>query len=215
MTGSGELSGILRALEAAVDPLGAHPADIVNMSLGGDGDGRDLLSVAADNATRSGTLVVAAAGNSGPGEATVGSPAAAPLVLAVGASITNHRVPAATLVTPARRPITATRARFSATAPATDVTAQVIDVGTGAESDFAEAGSVKGKIVAYRGAAPSEGGLSQSIAQRAEQHGADCRIRVHRQRAQPGRRRLCPGTPGADAGHRRCLGDGPEDPGQR
>lgn len=82
---------ITLALEDAVSPvtLDLQPkpiANVINMSLGGSGTPDDATSTAADNAALTGTVVVAAAGNDGPGEATVGSPAAGRHVLAAAAS---------------------------------------------------------------------------------------------------------------------------------
>jgi len=82
---------ITLALEDAVSPvtLTLQPkpiANVINMSLGGAGTPDDATSVAADNAALTGTVVVAAAGNDGPGESTVGSPAAGRHVIAAGAS---------------------------------------------------------------------------------------------------------------------------------
>ncbi|HEY2847845.1 MAG TPA: S8 family serine peptidase, partial [Pyrinomonadaceae bacterium] len=61
-------------------------AHVINMSLGGDGGPDDAEAVASDNATLLGTIVVASAGNSGPGESTVGTPASGRHVIAVGAN---------------------------------------------------------------------------------------------------------------------------------
>ena len=82
---------ITLALEDAVSPvtLTLQPkpiANVINMSLGGAGTPDDATSVAADNAALTGTVVVAAAGNSGPAESTVGSPAAGRHVIAAAAS---------------------------------------------------------------------------------------------------------------------------------
>jgi minor extracellular serine protease Vpr len=82
---------ITLALEDAVSPvtLDLQPkpiANVINMSLGGAGTPDDATSTAADNAALTGTVVVAAAGNSGPAEATVGSPAAGRHVIAAAAS---------------------------------------------------------------------------------------------------------------------------------
>jgi len=82
---------ITLALEDAVSPvtLDLQPkpiANVINMSLGGAGTPDDATSVAADNAALTGTVVVAAAGNDGPGESTVGSPAAGRHVIAAAAS---------------------------------------------------------------------------------------------------------------------------------
>jgi minor extracellular serine protease Vpr len=82
---------ILLALEDAVSPRSltgyAKPvADVINLSLGGPGGPDDASAVAASNAALAGAVVVAAAGNDGPGESTVGSPAAGRHVIAVAAS---------------------------------------------------------------------------------------------------------------------------------
>ncbi|MGX5175166.1 S8 family serine peptidase [Aliikangiella sp. IMCC44653] len=83
--------GTLLALEDAVSPRTltgyAKPvADVINLSLGGPGGPDDSSAVAASNAALAGAVVVAAAGNDGPGENTLGSPAAGRHVIAVAAS---------------------------------------------------------------------------------------------------------------------------------
>lgn len=68
-------------------PLVQKPiANVINMSLGGAGGPNDATSVASDNAVKMGTIVVASAGNDGPVDSTVGSPAAGRRVIAVGAN---------------------------------------------------------------------------------------------------------------------------------
>ena len=63
-------------------------ADVINLSLGDTaGDPAGSTSVAANNAALAGTIVVAAAGNAGPGPGTVGSPGAATLTIAAAASL--------------------------------------------------------------------------------------------------------------------------------
>jgi subtilisin family serine protease len=84
-------SSILLAIEDAVSPqtvdLQPKPiANVINMSLGGAGGPDDPESVAADNATLLGASVVAAAGNSGPVEATIGSPGAGRRVISPAAN---------------------------------------------------------------------------------------------------------------------------------
>jgi subtilisin family serine protease len=79
------------AIEDAVSPrtLTLQPkpvAHVINLSLGGEGGPDDSSAVAASNAALLGTTVVASAGNEGPGENTVGSPAAGRHVIAVGAN---------------------------------------------------------------------------------------------------------------------------------
>ena len=69
-------------------------ADVVNVSLGGtDTEEVDLLESAIDTlSARHGTLFVVAAGNSGSGTETVGSPASADAALAVGAVERNDDI---------------------------------------------------------------------------------------------------------------------------
>jgi subtilisin family serine protease len=81
----------IMAIEDAVSPvtvdLQPKPvAHVINLSLGGPGGPDDDSAVAASNAALLGTIVVASAGNEGPNEGTVGSPAAGRHVIAVGAN---------------------------------------------------------------------------------------------------------------------------------
>ncbi|MEV4410342.1 S8 family serine peptidase [Catellatospora sp. NPDC049609] len=81
--GEGSDSQVIAGMEWA-----ASRADVVNMSLGGwePSDGSDPLSLAVDELTeRHGTLFVVAAGNDGPFDGSVSSPAAAASALTVGA----------------------------------------------------------------------------------------------------------------------------------
>lgn len=84
-------ASIILAIEDSVSPrtLTGFPkpvAHVINMSLGGAGGPDSATAIAADNAVLLGTIVVSSAGNSGPGEATVGAPAAGRHVIAVGAN---------------------------------------------------------------------------------------------------------------------------------
>jgi len=84
-------STIIMGIEDAVSPqtidLQPKPiANVINMSLGGGGGPDEPTAVASDNATLLGCSVVAAAGNSGPGEGTVGAPAAGRRVLSPAAN---------------------------------------------------------------------------------------------------------------------------------
>ena len=90
-TGSCVNASTILGIEDAVSPvtlsLQSKPvAHVINLSLGGSGGPDDATAVAASNAALLGTTVVASAGNSGPGEGTVGSPAAGRHVIAVGAT---------------------------------------------------------------------------------------------------------------------------------
>ncbi|NNE73664.1 MAG: S8 family serine peptidase [Acidimicrobiales bacterium] len=85
-TGIGDDAGIVVAIDWCANQPGV---DIISMSLTTESssDGLDAMSVAANNAvTVHGKTVVAAAGNRGDADETVGGPAAAELVVAVGAS---------------------------------------------------------------------------------------------------------------------------------
>lgn len=90
-TGSCVSASTILGIEDAVSPftLTLQPkpvAHVINMSLGGTGGPDSDTAVAADNAALLGTVVVASAGNSGPGDGTVGAPAAGRHVIAVAAT---------------------------------------------------------------------------------------------------------------------------------
>ncbi|MFC5289493.1 S8 family serine peptidase [Actinokineospora guangxiensis] len=82
--GGGSESGIIAGMEWAA----AEGADVINMSLGSPfpSDGTDPMSLAVNRITAdTGALFVISAGNSGPSEGSIGSPAAADAALTVGA----------------------------------------------------------------------------------------------------------------------------------
>lgn len=84
--GGGAMSGVMAGIEWAVLE---QKVQIINLSLGGAGpcDGSDALSTLCDEAvTQAGVVVCVAAGNSGPGERTVGAPGCARRVITVGAT---------------------------------------------------------------------------------------------------------------------------------
>lgn len=83
--GTGPTSGILAGIDRAVE----DGMDIINLSLGSSiNDPYNPLSVALNNATMAGTVAVTSAGNAGDKMYTLGTPAAAPLPISVGASST-------------------------------------------------------------------------------------------------------------------------------
>ncbi|HVG19017.1 MAG TPA: S8 family serine peptidase, partial [Blastocatellia bacterium] len=94
--GQGLVASIIACIEDAVQPrtitgLPKPVAHVINLSLGGTGGPDSPASVAADNAALAGSIVVAAAGNAGPGDAvagtgTVGSPGSGRRVITVGAN---------------------------------------------------------------------------------------------------------------------------------
>ncbi len=152
--GNGWESDIIAALQAAISPTNPDRADVVNMSLGGPGDGTDPIGRAATAATQTGAVVVVSAGNSGPAAQTVGSPGAADGVLTVGASASGVRLPVASIVTPKRDRLQFYRAPYSANPPAQPVTGDLVDVGAGNAVDYDRVGDVQGKVVAYRAVLP-------------------------------------------------------------
>ncbi|MGI5520137.1 S8 family serine peptidase [Micromonospora sp. CA-259024] len=166
-SGSGYDDDIIAALEAAVDPANPYRADLINMSLGGSGDGHDPVGRAASAAVKAGVTVVAAAGNEGPGERTMGSPALADGVLAVAASTTGVRLPVAELTSPRKEPIITYRAGVSANPPERTTTGDLVDVGEGTAADWARVGDVRGKVVLVSGA-PSSNASADDVSRFAE-----------------------------------------------
>src|SRR4030095_16689142 len=82
--GTGQFSRIIAGLEWAI----GQGARVVNMSLSSDtpSTGQDPLSLAVNAlSAEHGVLVVASAGNAGPGRGTIGAPGAADTALTVGA----------------------------------------------------------------------------------------------------------------------------------
>ncbi|MFT8320435.1 MAG: S8 family serine peptidase [Bacillus sp. (in: firmicutes)] len=87
--GSGTTEQILAAIEQAIK----DHVDIVNLSLGSEINGPDLpISLALNKVVEKGIIAVAAAGNSGPSEWTVGSPGTASKAISVGASTPNMQI---------------------------------------------------------------------------------------------------------------------------
>ncbi|WP_028784109.1 S8 family serine peptidase [Thalassobacillus devorans] len=91
--GFGTSVHVIAAIEEAVK----DGMDIINLSLGNAVNGPDWpTSVAVDKAVALGTVVVVAAGNTGPDDWTVGSPATAPKAITVGASTPPVQIPVLT-----------------------------------------------------------------------------------------------------------------------
>jgi subtilisin family serine protease len=86
--GSGSSGDITAAINAAV----LAGADIISMSLGGGGSPTSPMSAVSNNAMKAGVVVVAAAGNSGPGKETVLSPGNANEIITVGATNKNDQM---------------------------------------------------------------------------------------------------------------------------
>jgi len=85
--GSGSVSTIIAGVDWVIQHKDKYNIKVINLSLGGSesSDGTDALSQEVDKAWEDGIVVCVAAGNSGPDTYTIGSPAAAPDVITVGA----------------------------------------------------------------------------------------------------------------------------------
>lgn len=87
--GQGSMSDVIAAIDRAMDPDmdgdTSDQADIISMSLGGQGDADDPVCIAVRNAVEAGIVVVVAAGNEGPSMGSVASPGLAYEAITVGA----------------------------------------------------------------------------------------------------------------------------------
>ncbi len=91
-------TGSTDVVTEAIDRAVADGADVISMSLGSDfGTAKTPDAVAADNAARSGVVVVASSGNAGPGAYMTGTPASGTGVLSVAALDSNETFPGATI----------------------------------------------------------------------------------------------------------------------
>ncbi|MBT2733640.1 S8 family serine peptidase [Bacillus sp. ISL-7] len=90
--GSGWSSAIIGGIDKAVQ----DGMDVINLSLGAPVNNPLIAeSIAINNATLAGVTCTVSAGNSGPGEKTLGSPGTAALAITVGASDFPMAIPAA------------------------------------------------------------------------------------------------------------------------
>lgn len=86
--GSGNTSNIIAAISYAIETKDQYNTKILNLSIGSPANNncsKDPLCKAVDEAMKSGLIVVAAAGNSGPSDKTILSPGINPNVITVGA----------------------------------------------------------------------------------------------------------------------------------
>jgi subtilisin family serine protease len=84
--GLGNLGGFTSDLAAAIDQAVADGVDVINYSIGGGAGGPGADEIAFLFAEAAGVFVATSAGNSGPGEATLGNPGTMPWMTTVGAS---------------------------------------------------------------------------------------------------------------------------------
>ncbi len=88
-TGSGRISSVVRGIEWVLAHRAAYNIRVMNLSFGAPETTSyrtDPMAAAVEIAWRRGLVVVAAAGNSGPGRDTVASPGIDPYVITVGAA---------------------------------------------------------------------------------------------------------------------------------
>ncbi len=89
----GPQGGMTADLVAAIEKAVEDGVDVVNYSIGSDAASDPWLDADAQAyvaAAEAGVFVAVSAGNAGPGEATIGSPANAPWITSVGASYYNR-----------------------------------------------------------------------------------------------------------------------------
>ncbi|WP_129689904.1 InlB B-repeat-containing protein [Gottfriedia acidiceleris] len=92
--GHGTSDSVLNGIDLAVK----DHMDVINLSLGANvNDPMYPTSIAINNATLAGVVCDVAAGNAGPGTATVGSPGTSALAITVGASTIPGEIPSMTL----------------------------------------------------------------------------------------------------------------------
>jgi subtilisin family serine protease len=84
--GLGNLGGFTSDLAAAIDFAVADGVDVINYSIGGGAAGPGADELAFLFAADAGVFVATSAGNSGPGDGTVGNPGTMPWLTTVGAS---------------------------------------------------------------------------------------------------------------------------------
>jgi subtilisin family serine protease len=149
---SSTTAAILKAIDDAVE----DGMDVINLSLGSDLAPRledDPEVKAIESATRAGVIVVAAAGNNGPGLNRIASPATAPSAISVGASY-NDRTFSSSVEATGLSPISGVATEASAKTEA--ISAALADVspldGTGQACSTLPSGSLTGTIaLVFRG----------------------------------------------------------------
>lgn len=94
--GFGTFADIIEGINLAVDPNSdgnfSDGANVLNISIGGQGNPEDPPSQAVNNAVNAGAVVVVAAGNSGPRSQSILSPGTAKNAITVGASTKNDEI---------------------------------------------------------------------------------------------------------------------------
>ncbi len=141
--------GTTESVLSGIDQAAKDHMDVINLSLGASvNDPLYPTSIAINNATLAGVVCDVAAGNSGPGQATVGSPGTSALAITVGASTIPEDIATMTI----KNGSVSYKARlfgknFSQSDDAyKGQTLPIVDVGLGSEADYSGI-DVKGKLV--------------------------------------------------------------------
>ncbi|PFM79291.1 hypothetical protein COJ46_13435 [Bacillus sp. AFS077874] len=141
--------GTTESVLSGIDQAAKDHMDVINLSLGANvNDPFYPTSIAINNATLAGVVCDVAAGNSGPGQATVGSPGTSALAITVGASTIPEEI--ATMTVKNGSVSYKSRLFGKNFSQADDVykgqTLPIVDVGLGSEADYSGI-DVKGKLV--------------------------------------------------------------------
>src|SRR5258708_39194958 len=93
-TGRGSASTVIAGIEKCIQRKTTWNIGVINMSLGAavPSNGLDPMAQAVNRAAFAGIVVVCAAGNSGPGAMTLGTPGTADDAICVAASDAHHTV---------------------------------------------------------------------------------------------------------------------------
>jgi serine protease AprX len=114
---------VLKGLDWVLSNAKAHNIRVASMSLGGTpSDGTDAICRAVDHAVDEGMIVIAAAGNAGPGKGSITAPGAAAKAITVGAVDKEKRVAGYSSRGPTVR---TARAKPDISAPGSDITSTV------------------------------------------------------------------------------------------
>ncbi|KQL36350.1 hypothetical protein AN960_17205 [Bacillus sp. FJAT-25509] len=143
--GHGTTESVLNGIDLAVK----DHMDVINLSLGANINNPYYpTSIAINNATLAGVVCDVAAGNAGPGQATVGSPGSSALAITVGASTIPEQIATMTIK---NGPVSYKARLFGKDFSQSDdaykgQSLPIVDVGLGSEADYSGI-DVKGKLV--------------------------------------------------------------------
>ncbi len=126
---------------AGIDRAVYDGADVISMSIGGEGDVTDALSQSVDNAVDAGVVVVVAAGNSGPYNQSIECPGCARKAITVGAvykpnDAVRNRNANLTVLGSSPKNIESKAFTYSAPTGTEGVEAELLDAGIGFASDY-------------------------------------------------------------------------------